>query len=36
MANQCKEHNVEKYIDWVTTLLLTMQFIRLTVVAFQI
>jgi len=19
MANQCKEHNVEKYIQWVTT-----------------
>jgi len=23
MANQCKEHNVEKYIQWVTTLSLT-------------
>jgi len=24
MANQCKEHNVENYIQWVTTLSLTM------------
>jgi len=23
MANQCKEHNVEKYIQWVAMLLLT-------------
>jgi len=25
MANQCKEHNVEQYIQWVTTLILTIQ-----------
>jgi len=23
MANQCKEHNVQKYIQWVAMLLLT-------------
>jgi len=33
-ANQCKGHNAEKYIQWLTTLSLTIQyFIRLSVVA---
>jgi len=36
-ANQCKEHNVEKYIQWVTMLWLHGSiFIRLAVVASQI
>jgi len=39
MANQRKEHNVEKYTQWVTTLSPTIRvyiFIRLAVVASQI
>jgi len=35
MANQRKEHNAEKYIQWVTTLSLTIRVIRLAVVALR-
>ena len=34
-SNQCKEHNVEKYIQLVTTLTIRSVFIRLAVVASQ-
>jgi len=38
MANRHEEHDAEKYIQWVTTLSLTIRsiFIRLAVVASQI